>query len=236
MTAQAERICALAHASADADDADAALRALTELRNEVDGFIRVHAGRALCSGRSFSDIARALGISRQAAHRRFRDLMPRPRRARRRPLVATDAARRVVRLARAEALAAGAPPRSEHVLIAVLRTDSETPRALPYEGVTPDQARAHAQSVTRERARAAHAQNGADDAIDDRPGGHEDGCDSGSLARIVKRAAQVALSRGDRELDVQPLLQAAVADPDGGARSTLNALAALRSPDDARHR
>ena len=81
MTPQAERVCALAHASADAEDADAALRALTELRTEVDGFIRVHARRALGSGRSFSDIARALGISRQAAHRRFRDLTSTPRRA-----------------------------------------------------------------------------------------------------------------------------------------------------------
>jgi ClpA/ClpB-like protein len=213
MTQHAERICELAHASAEAEDADAALRALTQLREETDAFIRVHAGRALCSGRSFSDVARALGISRQAAHRRFRDLAPERRRERRRPLVATDAARRVVRLARAEALAAGARPGSEHVLLGVLRADGETTRALRHDGVTPDRARAHAQGVTSARS-PADTQNGAGD--------------SGSLARIVKRAAQVALSRGDPALDVQPLLQAAVADPDGGARRTLQALAARR--------
>jgi hypothetical protein len=126
MTQHADRICELAQAAAEAEDADAALRALTQLRQETDTLIRVHARRALGSGRSFSDIARALGISRQAAHRRFRDLTPERRRARKRPLVATDAARRVVRLARAEALAAGAPPGSAHVLLGVLRTDALT--------------------------------------------------------------------------------------------------------------
>src|ERR1051325_11244659 len=109
MTQQTNRICELAHASAEAEDADAALRALTELRRETDAFIRVYASRALGSGRSFSDIARALGLSRQAAHRRFRDLTPERRHDPGRPLAATEAARRVVMIARAEALAAGAP-------------------------------------------------------------------------------------------------------------------------------
>ena len=205
MTQQAKRICELAHAAAGAEDAGEGLRALTQLREETDAFIRVHAHRALSSGRSFSDIARALGISRQAAHRRFRDLTPERRRTRGRPLVATDAARRVVRLARAEALAAGAPPGSEHVLLGVLRTESETAQALRYDGVTPDRARVHVRRFAPERGDAVAGDDG--------------------LSRIVKRAAQVALSRGDAELDVQPLLQAAVADADGGAKRTLQALA-----------
>ena len=66
MDEQAERICGLAQALAAADDADAALRALTELRTEIDAFVRVQVGRALAGGRSFSDVARTLGISRQA--------------------------------------------------------------------------------------------------------------------------------------------------------------------------
>jgi transposase-like protein len=227
MTQHPERICELAHASAEAEDADAALRALTELRQETDAFIRVHARRALCSGRSFSDIARAMGISRQAAHRRFRDLMPERRRDGTRPLTATDAARRVVRLARVEALAAGAPPGSEHVLLGVLRTDSETARALRYNGVTPERARAHARGFAPERAQT-HTQNGAPNSLDDGSEGGTDRCASGALARIVKHAARVALSRGDPVLDVQSLLQAAVEDADGGARRMLNALAVSR--------
>jgi transposase-like protein len=201
MGEQAERICALAQASAAADDADTALRALTELRAEIDAFVRVQVECALRAGRSFSDVARSLGISRQAAHRRFRDLAPKNRLERRHALVATEGARRAVRLARAEAHAAGATPRSEHVLLGILRTDCGASRVLRFEGVTPERARACAQSGAR------------------------DGDSAGSMSRILKQAARLALSRGDRELDTEELLLAALADPDGGAARTLAALA-----------
>ena len=56
---------------------------LTELRRELDELERAHVGRALQSGSSFADVARPLGISRQAAHRRYRDLADRPAGARR---------------------------------------------------------------------------------------------------------------------------------------------------------
>lgn len=203
MAQQAARICELAQQSAAADDADTALRALAELRREADAFVHVHVRRALAAGHSFSDVARALGISRQAAHRRFRDLAPARRRHRRRPLVATDAARRVVQLARTEALAAGASPGSEHVLLAILRTDSDATRALRFKGVTPERARACLQS---------------------HPGEAHDRRDSGSMPRILKQAARVAVSRGDHELNLEQLLLAALADPDGGARRMLTAL------------
>ena len=208
MKRQAERICELAQESADAEEPDVALRTLMELRGEVDALVEVQAARALVAGRSFSDVARALGISRQAAHRRFRDLAPvrRPGREgarnRRPPLVATDAARNAVRLARAEAQAVGAPPGSEHVLLGVVRTDSETMRALRAKGVTPERVRAIARKSRGQRTHNASA-----------------------LPRIVKRAAQIALSRADDELDVEPLLLAAIADADGGAKRTLAALA-----------
>ena len=203
MTRHAERICELAHKSAEAEEPDVALRTLTELAREVDAFVRVHVGRALQAGRSFTDVARPLGISRQAAHRRFRDLAPERRRDRRRRLVATDAARDVVRLARDEALAAGATPGSEHVLLAVVRTDSETTRALRSKGVTPERIREHARNDS---------------------GQGLDGHVSSSIHRIVKRAAQIALSRDDEELDVPALLVAAITDADGGARRALTAL------------
>jgi hypothetical protein len=208
MADQAQRICDLAQESAAANDHETALRALTELRSEVDAFVRAHVGRALAAGRSFSDVARALGISRQAAHRRFRDLAPARRRD---PLVATDAARRVVRLAQAEALAAGASPGSEHVLLGILRTDCEAARALRFDGVTPERARACVRSdgVRTPEGESCHTRGAGQ---------------SSSLPRILKQAARVALRRGDRELDPDPLLLAAVADPDGGARRTLTAL------------
>jgi GNAT superfamily N-acetyltransferase len=52
---------------------------------------------------------------------------------------------------------------------------------------------------------------------------------SSAIPRIVRRAAQIARSRADQELDVQPLLLAAIADADGGAKRTLTALAGPRS-------
>jgi transposase-like protein len=203
MTRHAERICRLAHESVEAGEADQALRALTELRTEVDAFVRVQVERSLRAGGSFSDVARALGISRQAAHRRFRELAPGRERDRSRRLVATDAARQVVRLARAEASAGAAPAGSEHVLLGVLGTDSEAMRALRREGLTAERIRAHVRSGS-DRSDNGHA--------------------AGSLRRIVRRAARVAVSRGDEELDVQALLLAAVADEDGGARRALAVL------------
>ena len=51
-----------------------ALAALTTLRSELDAFEREQVRRALESGYSYSAVARGLGISRQAAHRRYRGL------------------------------------------------------------------------------------------------------------------------------------------------------------------
>jgi hypothetical protein len=56
----------------------AALRALTALREELDALERQQVARALGEGRTFTAIAQPLGISRQAAHRRYRDLTARP--------------------------------------------------------------------------------------------------------------------------------------------------------------
>jgi len=50
------------------------LRALTALRAELDVLERHLVARALQEGQTYTQIARPLGISRQAAHRRYRDL------------------------------------------------------------------------------------------------------------------------------------------------------------------
>jgi ATP-dependent Clp protease ATP-binding subunit ClpA len=209
MAEQPARICELAQEAAEAEDAETALRALSTLRCEVDSFVSTNVERALAAGRTFSDVARALGVSRQAAHRRFRDLAPaRPRQCDRR-LAATDAARRVVRLAQAEARAAGASLGSEHVLLGVLRTDSDAARALRFEGVTPERTRACVGTTAPARRRSAP----------------ETGPEPGAMPPILKHAARLALGRGDHDLDLEHLLLAALAAPDGGARNALTALA-----------
>src|SRR5829696_9239254 len=95
-----------------------ALEALTELRHDLDLLERAQVARALQEGETFTSIAKPLAISRQAAHRRYRDL------------VAASSARAVARLsvdgraalirAREEAARYGsADIESEHLLLAV---------------------------------------------------------------------------------------------------------------------
>lgn len=190
------RICRLAEASASVDAPESALRSLAELQRAVDEFIRLHAARGLEAGLSFGQLARALGVSRQAAHSRFRDLAP--KRGSRR-LTATEPTRELMRLAYAQTCASGlAAPGSRQVLLAVLRTESDAARALHAEGVT-----------LRKALRCEHA--------------GPERADPGCLRRILRRAGRLALARGH---DIRPeeVLLAALEDADGGASGTLAAL------------
>jgi hypothetical protein len=189
-------ICRLAEASAKADDPESALRSLAELQREVDAFIRLQVARGLAQGRSFGQLARALGVSRQAAHSRFRDLAPRRTSGR---LMATEQTRQLVRLAYAQTCASGlAAPGSREVLLGILRTDSDAARALQAEGVT------------------------LVNALACEPADHTP-ADAGSLRRILRRAGRIALSRG-QYMRPEEVLVAALEDADGGASGTLAAL------------
>jgi hypothetical protein len=68
------RVVGLLEKALTASDPTVALRALTALRGELDALERQRVARALDDGTPFSAIARPLGITRQAAHRRYRDL------------------------------------------------------------------------------------------------------------------------------------------------------------------
>jgi hypothetical protein len=68
------RLIELLEHAVRASDPEVALHALSALRRELDAFERVQAWRALDAGNSYGSVARALGISRQAAHRRYREL------------------------------------------------------------------------------------------------------------------------------------------------------------------
>jgi len=70
----AQRTLGLLERAITASEPTAALRALTALRDELDGLERQQVARALREGKTFTAIAQPLGISRQAAHRRYRDL------------------------------------------------------------------------------------------------------------------------------------------------------------------
>jgi Clp amino terminal domain, pathogenicity island component len=203
MEERGKRICELSEQAANTEDPESTLGTLTELQHELEAFMRTNVERALASGRTFADVARALDISRQAAHRRYRHLAPERSAERPRRLVATDDARAAVRMARERAIAAGVAPRSEHVLLGILGTDTDAARALRAEGVTLEAARACAGAADRAGA---------------------EGDDASSLRRILRQAGHVAVARGDERLGSDELLLAAIGDPDGGALRTLAAL------------
>jgi hypothetical protein len=116
MAPNAQRIIALLERTLTDPEPIKALSMLTELRRELDELERVHVGRALQGGSSFADVARPLGISRQAAHRRYRDLAtPAPQR----PTLAPDARAALIR-ARQEAARHGSVSiDSTHLLLAI---------------------------------------------------------------------------------------------------------------------
>lgn len=204
MPEEGERICELAEEAASADDAMSALATLTVLRREADDLVREHVEQALASGRSIADVARALEISRQAAHRRYRHLVPERAPVPPGRLKVTAPARDAVRLARERAVASGEPLGSHHVLLGILCTDTDASRALEAEGVTFDTALACARTT---------------------PAATSDGTNrSGSLRRILREAGSVAVARGQDRLGPEQLLLAALIDADEGASSTLVAL------------
>jgi transposase-like protein len=173
MSVSGQIICRLAEQAADAPAPDVALRTLTELRRELDEFERQQVARALTGGESFGDVARALGISRQAVHRRFRDLDPRRGRSRAR-LAPTPEVRLVIDYARAEAAGLGADRlTAKLVLLGILRNgDRRAASALASAGVALDDARAHLRRAGSDAAPARTA-----------PGGHPPGARRGGALR-----------------------------------------------------
>jgi len=92
------------------------LATLAELRNELEELERTYVARALQAGESYADIARPLGISRQAAHRRYRDLATAPPA---RPTLSPEARAALLR-AREEAARHGSVSiDSTHLLLAI---------------------------------------------------------------------------------------------------------------------
>jgi Clp amino terminal domain, pathogenicity island component/Homeodomain-like domain len=203
MGANGHRLAQLAADAASADDPRAALSLLPELRRELEAFERQQVAHALAAGASFAAIARDLGLSRQAVHRRFRDLA-----AVELPMVTAPDARRVVRYAREEASALGAGVlRSEHVLLAILRAgDLPAADMLRDAGATLDRARSQVEGASPTAT------------MFRREPGPED------LRALLEAAARQAKARGVRRIEVEDLLAGSLEDPDGGAARTLRAL------------
>jgi ATP-dependent Clp protease ATP-binding subunit ClpA len=175
---------------------------LGELRREIDAFERRQVAHALAEGDSYAAIARDLGLSRQAVHRRYRDLTTENL-----PLLLTPDAGRVLQHAREQAAALGAGEvGGEHVLLGALRAGVPAADAL---GVTPDRVRMHVEGMAPHRRLFLRA-----------------GDVNPAPRALLAAAADAARARRSRRIEAEDLLLAALAEPAGTAGRTLRALGA----------
>jgi hypothetical protein len=198
----------------------AALRAITALREELHAYERLQVAKALDTGQSFSAVARALGISRQAAHRRYRDLagIVLPDEGEEKPgrVLVTGEARAAVTLAREEATALGARTvGSEHLLLGIIRSRAASVAGvLEARGVTLAEARRCAQPTLVDGAPPPPPPEPAP------PPGTPRGISTYARA-VFGQSLREAVKRGDGYVGVDHLLLASLEDPGGGACRTL---------------
>jgi hypothetical protein len=185
------------------------LQAVAELRVRLDTLEAAHVDEAIAAGWSWTSVARALGVTKQAAHARH------ARRAKRvqQGLVVAGRARQVVQRARNEAAALGAPNvESDHILLSLLREEAGAVReALEACGISYDAVRARAAPPG-----ASAKAPGRVPAVS--PGTRE----------VLEQSMREAVARGDGRLDVEHLLLAVLHQPGGRGQGAV--LAGGRTP------
>jgi transposase-like protein len=218
MTAIPDTIEQLAHETVQIADPETALRALTALRRELDATEPEIVRRALQAGASWSQVARAMGVTKQAAHRKYRHLYDHawgemagvPR------LTVSAEARRAIQFAREEAKRLGQPAvGTEHILLGIVRCESSlAAKVLSAEGVTLEKARACLQTTMP----------GIPLSELERPA--EEYTVSAQARRIIEGARREATQRGEHHIRPEHLLLALLADSRNGAVQTLEELRA----------
>jgi ATP-dependent Clp protease ATP-binding subunit ClpA len=203
MSVSGQEVCRLAEAAAEEADPERALGTLTELRREVDELERQQVARALTMGRSFGSIARAMGLSRQAVHRRFRELGSHRKLGKVMP--PSPEVRLVFEYARVEATTLGVTVLGQdHVLLGILRNgDRRVASALAAAGVALEDARREAWSSAQPS----------------KVRGRRVG-----IRAVLAEAVQCAKRLGAERIEVEHVLRAALAEDSGGAAQLLRRL------------
>lgn len=206
------------------------MEALCELRRELDAIESELAGDAIRAGMSWREIGAAIGVSKQAAHRRHResvarmvketDNSPENNGHSNGSVAVSVPARRAVRIARQEAASLGSNEvGTEHLLLGVLQCgDDQAAMLLRRLGVTLESTRDAVQPTTEmtlEAARRAYANSeraGAATLV------------SPVARRILERALTHAAARDSSELSALDLLRSLVMHDESGAARTLTRL------------
>jgi hypothetical protein len=194
----------LAAEAASAPTPGSALRKLKELRQALEEFERAQVTRALTEGASFASVGRDLGLSRQAVHRRYRDLAPSTEESS--ALLPTPEVRLALRCAREEATALGMPVGGEHVLLGLLRAARLRP--LADAGVTLVKARAQVEAMSPSSPLFRY------EAV------------QGDLRAVLAGPAREAHNHGSSTIAPEHLLLGILREPDSAAARTLRALGA----------
>ena len=197
----------LAAQATDAPEPQERLQAITALREELDELEAEAVRDAISAGQSWSQVAEALGISKQSAHRRHAKKLDEPARPRERPplqgrMVVTAQARRAVRAGRAAARAFGhAEVDTAHLLLGLM-ADTEGAAAVCLTDI----------GASFEAVRDAIASL-------DLPAGPAEGsipiC--GAAREALEQSLREAQRLGHEHLGVEHLLLALLRDEDGGA-------------------
>jgi hypothetical protein len=194
----------LTHRAARPDSPIEGLRAVSELRSGLERLEADYVQEAVTSGLPWSRVGEALGVSRQAAHRRHaRRLKPESpetsdgQRARTPVMMLGAGARRVVRFAREECESLEQPGiGSEHLLLGILRCpEGMAARALEDLGVSLTVARSHVERLGGDAGRARSSEQADADTL------------LPTARGVLEESLREAVRSGSDRLEVEYLLR-----------------------------
>lgn len=196
----------LVESATQLSDPGRGLEAVSALRRRIEDIERLQVERAIGSGWSWSRVAEALGVSKQAAHKKHASALRKP--PAENGVIVTGAARLAVRRATEEARAMGARAvGTEHLLLGLIRDPGgPVAEAMGRLGAGPEDVRSAVQPTVGDDA--------GDGAV----------VISALARKVLEQALAETVQREHGHLGEEHLALALLRDEEGGAVRTLAAL------------